>query len=317
MCKAALPVALLLAAAALAGCSGDDEPSQTQQTTQVLASGKGGIAALVLDDRYRPVPGADVVVFPLGLQAAADQTGQVVFNDLEPGAYQLRVQAENHEAAPTPVDVEEGEYTEVELEARRTFSEDGRIVTTEYSVFVPCAHSDVQSTTVRDCTLDQSGDSYRPGFTSDYLAYGSNATWLVTEMRSNHKASPSQGAYKVVVREEGNGDYWGSKFIVDTDYLKITIPYGNISLDDTEAGRNKPWMNDKTMETILFPQGGLKSESQGALDTACDASMGLEGCYESRGLGVQLGVKAKFVQSLFLGPPEVDIASYGVLAPQA
>jgi hypothetical protein len=309
-------VVLLVLVASLSGCTGGTEapPASCDQCDAPIPPGKGAIAGLVIDDRYRPIPAAQLILFPLGIQATADAVGQFLFSDLEPGAYELRAAAKDHEAAPMAVDVEAGAYTEVELAARRVFSEGGRIVTTQYSVFVPCSHSDVQSTTVRDCTFDGSGDSYRPGFVSDYLRYGKNVTWLVTEMRSNHKASASQGAYKVVVREEGNGDYWGSKFITDTDYLKITLHYGNVSADDTEAGRNKPWMNDKTMETVLFPQGGMKQETQGVLDTECQLTGGLDGCYESRGLGVQMGVKGNFVQSLFIGPPEVDVATYGVLA---
>jgi hypothetical protein len=36
-----------------------------------------------------------------------------------------------------------------------------------------------------------------------------------------------------------------------------------------------------------------------------------------RGVGARFGIKATFVQSLFVGPPQVDIAAYHVLSPSA
>ncbi|MEA3189791.1 MAG: Carboxypeptidase regulatory-like domain [Thermoplasmata archaeon] len=295
-------LATLLLAASLAGCSSDDAPVGSQQTTQELANGKGGISALVLDDRYRPVPAATVVVFPLGLKAVADQTGQVMFNDLEPGAYELRVQADNHEAAPHPVDVAADEYTEVEIEARRVFSNDGAIITTEYSVFISCAVDFVANGIVLDCTGDQSGDSDRADFFSDYTPHGANATYLVTEMLANQK-----DRYEVQVRCSSGGYYAVAR--INGEYAKMTMPYGNVTPDapvPPEYDEPRAWENDcSDLQTILFSDSAGREEIQSVDPT------GFICC----GAGAHFGIKAKFVQSLFLGPPNLDIASYGVLRP--
>jgi hypothetical protein len=313
--KAFLAVALL-SSLALAGCSGggdgDGPSSSSTSTTGPLKSGKGAISGLLINDVFRPVPGGLVLIQELGLTATSDASGQFAFLDLEPGSYLLRVQADGHEAAPQTVDVNEGEYTETELMARRVFNEGGRIVTTEYSVFVPCAASVPVASSTVDCTFDQSGDSFRAGFTSNFTAGYSGITYLITEMKANKPASPTSGAYKIVVREEGDGDYWASAFTIDSDYIRVTMRLGNISTDDTENGRNVAWENNKPMETAFFPQGQFKGETQMGYDTLCTVP---EACLfgESRGVGGQVGVRAKFVQSLFLGEPEVDITTYCVL----
>jgi hypothetical protein len=285
----ATTTALLLVA--LAGCAG--ETTQTTTFTDMvrpaLAEGKGGILGLLIDDVYRPVPDGLVLLQGAGVTATTDASGQFSMVGLEPGTYIL------------------------EVSARRIFSQDGVIITTQYSVFVPCAVSAPAASLNFDCTGDTSGDTFRSGFTGNYTGY-KEATYLITEMRSNHEASPSQGAYKVVVRERGNGDYWASKFITEGNYMKLTMRVGNVSLDDTE-NRNVEWKNNKHMETLLFPQGAFKGETQQGLGIVCGASG--QGCFESRGLGPQAGVKATFVQSLFLGEPEVDIERYCVLAPTA
>ena len=309
-----LAVGVLVAATLFSGCTSDGEPTPDPAAafaTPELAAGKGGILGLLIDDIYRPIPGALLLVEGQGLTATTDERGQFSFVDLEPGSYVLLPSAERHEAAPANVDVSAGEYAEVEVPARRVFSEGGSIITTHYAVFVSCSASTVDRTQPVDCMGDQSGDSMRLGFDSDYRGHGDNVTYLVTEMKANHKASSGSGALKVVVREQGNGDYWASKFTLDGDYIRITMRLGNVSLDDTES-RNKEWRNDKRMETLLFPQGGFKAETQAVLDAGCGVA---PTCYESRGLGVQAGVKANFVQTLFLGEPALPIDEYHVYAP--
>src|SRR5688572_23300773 len=152
----------------LSGCGdgGDAPPSASTETTGPLASGKGAISGLLINDVFRPVPGGLVLIQELGLTATSDASGQFSFVDLEPGAYMLRVQADGHEAAPQTVDVTEGEYAEVELMARRVSSEGGRIITNEYSVFISCNINAVVIGLPYDCTMDQSGDSDRAAFTS-------------------------------------------------------------------------------------------------------------------------------------------------------
>ena len=305
----------LVASLALAGCGGNDgetPPTTGSGTTGPLASGKGAISGLLVNDVFRPVPDGLVLIQDLGLTATTDSSGQFTFIDLEPGAYLLRVQAEGHEAAPQSVEVQEGEYAEAEIMARRITSEAGRIITTEYSVFVSCAASAPVVSATNDCTFDQSGDSDRAAFTSNYTAYA-DATYLVTEMKSARPASSTSGAYKIIVRQLPDTDnYYASAYTADGDYIKVVMKLGEVSLSDTE-GRNLAWNNTEELQTAFFPQGAFKGETQSVQDAGCQPDPADVTCFESRGLGAQVGVRAKFVQSLFIGDPEVDIETYCVL----
>jgi hypothetical protein len=197
-----------------------------------------------------------------------------------------------------------GEYAESELIARRVFNQEGRIITTEYSVFIPCAIDYVANGNVIDCTLDQSGDSFRAAFLSDYSTYA-NVTYLVTEMKAN-----KLDRYEVQVRCESverEGEEVGEYYAVsqfEGDYTKMVMPLGGISEQSAvlSYGENKPWLNDCELNTILFSDSQFREELQ---------ENGVPVCC---GAGAHFGIKAKFVQSLFLGEPEVDVNSYGVLA---
>lgn len=285
----------------LAGCGDGPEGGRSagSGTTGPLASGKGAISGLLINDVFRPVPGGLVLIQELGLTVTSDASGQFTFVDLEPGAYLLRVQADGHESAPQGVDVTEGEYAEVELIARRVSSEGGRILTTEYSVFIPCGVDFVYSGIVTDCTFDQSGDSYRAGFSSNYTGYA-NATYLVTEMKADN---PDR--YEVQVREDDGTSNGGERYSVaqfEGDYVKIVHQLGIADTVYNGQANNVPWNNTKTVYTILFPDSIGREELQGAGSPFC--------C----GAGAHFGIRAKFVQSLFIGEPEVDVATYSVLA---
>lgn len=316
----AILVAMLSVTIALAGCSddkgGDGEDTLITGDPSELKEGKGAIAGLLLDDRFRPIADGTVLVEQTGDTTTSNADGEFFFVDLEPGSYRLRADVSGHESLPVNVDVKEGVFAEQRVVARRVVSDDGSIITREYSVFVPCAVSVPAGSVTLDCTLDGSGDTFRSGFDSDLQEYD-NITYVVTEMKAASPASPEKGAYKVVVREQGNGEYYASEFTVDGDYMKLVMKIGEKSEQDTED-RNSNWTNDRPLETLLFPQGSFKAESQSALDAACNNSDPLSGtvpdiargCWESRGLGAQFGVRAQFVQSVFLGEPEVDIESY-------
>lgn len=299
MKASAITLTLLVTTTLLAGCGGtggDDTVLPPIDDTT------GAITGIVLDDRLRPVSAAELLLTPVAALVATDEDGQFSFGNLAPGAYVLLVTAPGHEAAPMAVDVTAGEYTEVQVPARRTFSEGAYTITTQYSVFIPCAIDFVVNGIVEDCTGDQSGDSFRPGFVSDYTAHGKNATYLVTEMLANQK-----NRYEVQVRCEKGGDYqYYAVARIDDPYAKMTLKLGNVTTDAVpppEYGTTK-WDNKcKNMHTILFADSPGREELQG---------LGLPVCC---GAGVQLGIKARFVQTLFLGPPQVAVETYGVLKP--
>jgi hypothetical protein len=293
--------ACLAATAALSGCSGSDEPPPTQEGERpVIGAGKGAIAGLVIDDVFRPVPGALVLVQTYGLTATTDADGEFRFLDLEPGSYVLVVSEARHEASPRPVDVEAGKYNEVEIMARRIFDEGGYTVTTAYSVFIPCAVDVIATGFVEDCTADQSGDSFRAFFLSDYRDYGANVTYLVTEMLAN-----KEGRYEIQIRCDDNIDRRFAVSQFNGIYTRLVMPFQNVSEQSAEAsyGPNVAWENDCKLQTIMFADSQGREELQGAGAPVC--------C----GAGVHFGIKGKFLATLFLGEPDTDIATYCILAP--
>lgn len=290
----ALLAVLLVSGVALAGCSGDGDGGDGGQPP--LQSGKGAISGLLINDVYRPVPGGLVLLQPSGLTATTDASGQFTFTNIEPGAYILRVQAEGHEAAPVNIDVVAGEYSEGEVIARRVANDAGRIVTTEYSVFVSCNLNAVVIGLPADCTFDQSGDTDRAAFESDYSDI-QGVTYMVTEMKAN-----KVGAYEVRIRptdhDQGPSGNFAVMEVKDSDYLRIVHKVGEVAHGPFElTGDNAAWNNTEAFLTILYVDAATKNVTgQGDF-----------------GASVDLGIRAKFVQSVVVGEPEQDITTYCVL----
>jgi len=305
-----------LLATALAGCGAKTGANVDIQTSTLppLSADKGAITGVVIDDRYRPVPDALVLLTPGGLTATSDSEGQFAFGDLQPGSYLLQVQAPDHEAAPKNVDVVAGQYTEVEDQARRIFSDQGSILTTEFSVFIPCAASFVANGIVANCLLDLSGDTYRPGFTSKPLNKTLNWTVMVSEMLANQVAT-----YDVQVRHDDGSPSGGERYSVgrinDGTYIKMVNWRGKINEVDNNQRNNVPFNGTKPFATILFLEGEHQGDAQGVFDKVCNPQVP-QTCRTATGAGVALGIKAKFVQSLFVGKPAKPIESYCILAPK-
>ncbi|MFO1533852.1 MAG: carboxypeptidase-like regulatory domain-containing protein [Thermoplasmatota archaeon] len=294
---AASILALLVTATMLSGCSGSS-PSPTSN----LAAGKGGMSGLLIDDVYRPIPGGLVLIEGIGLTATTDDLGQFHFDDLLPGSYVLLATAPGHEAAPVPVDVQADKYAEVEVLARRVFSDNGRTVTSEYSVFVPCAIDFVYSGIVTDCTGDQSGDTFRAGYTVDYRPYNKTATYLLVEMKATQ-----EDRYEVQLRVDDGSDAGGPRYAVADfkgDYLRMQFKVG-VKNDVYDGQKNNvPFNVTKKIGLILFSDSQGREELQGAGVPVC--------C----GAGAHFGIRAKFIQTLFLGEPDpsIDVNHYCVLA---
>jgi len=305
MHRTALAIAMGLTV--LAGCASHATTTVgVTSSAPPLDSGKGGITGLLVDDVYRPVPGGLVLLVGTGLTATSDDLGQFSFSGLEPGSYIADATANGHEAAPVNVDVKAGQYSEVEIQARRLFSANGTMVTSEYSVFISCAIDFVVNGIVTDCTGDQSGDTFRPGYTSDYSAYNASATYLVVEMAANKADN-----YEVQLRQDDGSSGGGPRYAVADfagTYLRMQFKVDEVNTQFNGQGNNVPFNVTKPIALILFSDSTGRQE----LQNATGGPTGPICC----GAGAHFGIQAKFLQTLFLGKPDVDVDHYCVLGKQ-
>lgn len=300
---------LVLVVTVLSGCTDADDPEDplvVDPETFSHEEGKGAIAGLLVDDRFRPIHLTDdprtefqargfVLLQETGEQVRTTENGEFTLVDLPPGTYTVRVQAEGHEAAPRAVTVEPGVFNEAVVQARRVFDDTSSILTQEYNVFKPCEFTLIVIGIPFDCTFDFSGDSARDAFTTNYTSFP-QATWLVTEFKANQA-----GNYEIRIGEEvgsSTGNY-AIEEIVEGDYTKIVVEKNGTATENLYGETNRVWTNENGFTTILYVDGTGK----GALPV-------FGGGF---GFGVFVAVEGKFLQSLFLGEPEVDLDSYCLL----
>lgn len=310
--------ALLALAVVLAGCSdggggggagGGGGCDPTVDETCGISSDKGAIRGILVDDRFRPVAGGTILLRQDDTGFADTQTtnpdGEFSFLDLDPGLYVARASAEGHEAAAITVTVQADRYADLDIGMQRLLSEGSRIVTREYSVFIPCAVDFVVDGLVFDCTGDASGDSFRATFEADYRDY-ENVTYLVTEMLAN-----KEDRYEIQIRDGTDCSsttfrrYSVAQF--EGSYVKMVMKLNETDHEHEAVasyGENSPWANDCPLQTILFSDSVGREELQGAGAPVC--------C----GAGAHVGIRAKFVASLFIGEPEVSIEDYETLRPE-
>ncbi len=290
-----LLVVALLAGMLLAGCGSPDNPQATNGSQPPIEAGKGAISGLLIDDVYRPIAKALILVQGAGLTATTDDAGQFTLLNLNPGAYILVMQADGFEAAPKNVDVKEGLYNPVEYQARRIVNQGSQILTEEYSVFIPCTFAvPVAGWVTFNCVLDLSGDSFRSS--TDPLNYSAfpDLTYLVAEAKMNRV-----GSYNFVVRPPGsdvNGTSYGDAVVQDTDYAKVILKKNELN-----PGGNIPWYNHKTLEAALFVSGQIPVSPDPGFPNG------------GPGLGANVAVRATIIVSVFLGLPTVDVESYHLL----
>lgn len=259
---------------------------------------------MLFDDAYRPIPAGDIFLLPLGIQTVSTADGEFAFVDLEPGAYQLLAQSPDHEGTKIDVTVKEGEFTEQHIEARRIVSQSGRIIVQEYSVFIPCTADFLIDGMVSDCGIDQSGDSWRPGFTIEPTE--TNVTFMVTEAQTHQ-----QGEYSLQVRHDDNSTWGGERYAVgalEDGYIRMINEFGVANEEHNKQQNNVPWMNDKPYATVLFSSGEMSEEFAALDDDIADG-------WIVTGVGVGFAHRATVFQSLFIGPPEVDVETYCVICP--
>lgn len=299
---------LLFLTLAFAGCADNSDVDQTELVNQEefqLDVGKGAIAGLVIDDAFRPIPGAEILLQPDGLVTNSNENGEFNFVNLDPERYTLRVASDGHEAKPTRVEVKEGIFEEAQIMARRLVIGDEIVVTEHHAAFIACNVSRPDSTL--DCgnyfPVDLSGDTNRQHLRLDYTEYGTNITYLLLEMHSSKEASAS-GPLKMVMRAgENSGNYYINQLLTEGQYLKAWAKYGEVSPFDLE-NRNHNWTNSELITVQLWAQGQLKDETNDVLRNYYGED------FDSRGIGLQYGIKANYLVTLFLGKTSVDIDEY-------
>ena len=308
--------ALLLIGLLLAGCSGGGDTSSTVAPVTErpqLAEGRGAIAGLLVNDIYRPVPNGLILLQGAGLTATTDAEGQFTFVDVLPGSYIALASADGHEAAPVNVDVNAGEYTELEISARRIFSDAGSTITTQYSVFIPCASSAGAASVVYGgvlCPADTAGSDYRPGLSNLDFSETANITYLVAELKANMKDN-----YVFQLRHDDGSPFgaerWGGQQINGSDYAKVVLKRGEVY--QTWEPENVPWQNENgtPMAAILFYLGNGGDQTS-TLPTCTDPQVPQPICY---GVGHRFAVKANIILTVFIGEPTVKVEEYHVLAP--
>lgn len=283
---------LVLAAVALAGCADDGpakdsvvDPNDVDETQ--LEQGKGAIAGLVVDDRFRPIIGADVLIQEAGITVTSNENGEFAVVDLEPGTYTLRVNAEGHEATPSRINVDEGQFAEAQLLARRVSTAANVIITEEHTAFIPCAFvAPGYGLFTLNCVLDLSGDSFRSSVTVNYAeSYGSDIQYLVGEVLVSQS-----GQWSFPLRDSGSACPCYGRDDIDADNWGKVI----LKNDPNEAydGTSEPWTHENQLNVGLFYAGDI------------DTPLGYQ--------GVKMGIEGRFMISLFLSEPEVDLETYTV-----
>lgn len=300
----ALLTVLALMAVALAGCADEPAPATAQDIVPIddveLEAGKGAIAGLVVDDRFRPIPDADVLLVEAGQQAVATANGEFQFIDLEPGTYTLRVSAEGHEAAPQSVRVVEGEFAEASLLARRVLDEGAYIYTQEFSVFQFCGLNAILVLTDVCNLVDLSGDSGRASIDLD-LTGVADITAVTSEFLADNEGDYELWIGNCLACLDLSAEYYAQSY-VNGDYLRCVNVVGAPAEDctDRNAGTDV-FTTNKTLEYSIWVNGMMDDETAGP-------TFGL-----STGIGGQLAFQAQLMISAFIGEPEEDLDTYCVL----
>ncbi len=299
-----LLVAFSFVLLSLAGCA-DEASTPDADPGAPLSAGTGAIQGLLIDDRFRPIGAATVLLFETGDSTTTNDDGEFVFVDLEPGVYTLRITADGHEASPTKVNVDADAYADANVVARRVINNQGEIVTREYAIFIPC-----NAYATLGCTYDASGDSFRPGIYDSFEDYQPDLTYSVWEVLLNNPY-----IFCFEVRESsGTGASLDRHFAnwcrgQDSTYLKGILQV-NATYDE-ERSRD-PWDPAADTEAILFTFGNNEAlcwMKPGGPETP--ATPNPDNRYRCAGVG--FAIKAQIIVTFFLSEPEVDLEEYCVL----
>lgn len=318
-----LLAAMLFVGATLAGCAGDGEADPG--TGPIQGTAKGVVQGLLVDDRFRPIELTEtrattdfqaqgfILVQETGDQVRTTSNGEFSTPPLDPGTYTLRFTIAGHEATPQTATVRAGEVTEATVVARRVVSTTDVIIQQEFAVFIPCMVGAVVTPIGACALMDLSGDTARYVFRMNISGL-QDLTFLVNELLLNKDAgSLMDGTYMMQIEgpnpEDGATSYnFVAKFIEDGRYDKTIVEKG---VADPELQQDPILMYgtwEDEMEWIgwrFWGQGLLRKDLNDA------------GVPVPYGVGLQLGMKAKVLTSLFFTDDRATVEAYCVLCAPA
>lgn len=304
-------VMMILLLAMLAGCA-SEAPEETEEEIvnkeeYTFQASEGAIDGVLVDDRFRPLELSEnggegeyqfagfVLLQETGEQVYTTANGEFQFLNLVPGTYTIRVQVDAHEATPIGLDVRAGEFSELNIVARRTNSDSSFIVTEEYSYFQFCAINVLLPLSDACNALDQSGDSGRIFFDWDWSPYAATLNDTIIEVESNQA-----GDFSIIFGDDLTS--LGAQYLMSPawrgDYVKFHLQVGVVHPE----GGNVPYHVNNTHDLILYINGEMTQEINSAL-------FGLP----FTGVGADLGHSGRFMISHFLGAAEVDLETYCII----
>lgn len=297
-------MALLAACAALAGCADGD--AKGADGSAGLAAGKGAIAGLLVDDRYRPIhltetPTAEfqasgfILVVETGQTVTSDADGEFTVTDLQPGSFTLKPSVDGHEGAPVQVDVAAGEYTEVDVLVRRlvTPARD-TVVVHDDTVLVTCSmqvtNGHLSFGTV--CHGDMAGGSESNFVDYNYTDVGDMAA-LVVEIEFSRVGDYEFWLSRQLDVIQLEGDLYRKVFGFGSDYMRFS------ALNGTDGeGWDAP-LNLQDLRIWVNVNGPGSQQTHEATGLAIGADF-------------TFVVEARLVVSAFLEAPD-DLDTYAVL----
>lgn len=283
-------VALLL----LSGCV-----SPNEDQTGVEGPWYGSIEGVLLTERFMPIAGAEVLLTHSHQASTTNAAGEFFFENLDPGLYKPLLHLEGFEAKIEPVYVGENEQATTDIIAREIRPLEPSLITQQYSVFIGCGLTVIYTDSF-DCTLDESGDSSRREFITDY-SHISNVTHFISETSVS-----KEGRYQIDIwdKEAPNPrDGMFANKVFDGTHAKIHLVHGETNTDSADSYENAPWTNQGGFSTQLIPYGSFADET-----TLPPLEATTKG-----GIGIHLGIKGKFIHSLFIHEPEKPLDTYCVL----
>lgn len=304
-------VALAILATLLSGCNGPEgtaaappDPSDRPE----LAVGKGAIAGLLVDDRYRPLrltatPEGEydaagfILVVETGQQVLSDAEGVFTVVDLEPGSYTLRPSVERHEGSAQVVDVVAGEYAEADVLVRRIL-DPGKdvVIIQDDTILITCSIQvlDGHFTVGRLCHGDLGGEEGTNWIDYNYTEFGSVAA-VVVEARSTRVMD-----FEIWLTRQTNlidgAALYGKVYGYDTDAIRVA------ALNGTEVGRFGGALLD-TMDLRVW--ANVNGPGTQEADTLSGLPVGADFTFVA---------EVRIVVSAFLGEPDAaTLESYSVL----